>query len=280
MSAGVEIALDGHKVFVGRGGAAWGGGQRPRVVLMHGAGMDHTIWVLLGRWLARHGYDVMIPDLPGHGRSGGDALTSIEAMSDWLPRLLEALQQHAPTDGQPLGDGPISLIGHSMGALIAADTSQRVDAARVVLLGVGYPMQVGPPLLAAAEANDPLAADMITAYGHAYASRLGHNPLPGISVANMARVLLLRARPGVLHTDLNACNEYRGIDDGFAARLPETCAVHIIAGSQDRMTPAKACKQLAETLAARSVQWLPDSGHMMMSEFPEQTLQAVRNALQ
>lgn len=279
MSVGIRIPVDGAMSYVSRGGAPWGGEARPRIMLVHGAGMDHTVWVLLGRWLARHGYDVIIPDLPGHGHSEGEALTSIEAMSDWLQRLLVALQQHAVTEaegGASLGDGPLVVLGHSMGSLVALELARRVDADRVVLLGAGYPMRVGPPLLDAAERNDPLAADMITAYAHAYASQLGHNPLPGIPVANLARVLLLKAAPGVLFTDLTACDRYRGLDDDAQVALPD---VHVIAGRHDRMTPAKACQQIADRTRAASLQWLPNSGHMMMTESAEATLAAVRRAL-
>lgn len=280
MSVGVKLDVDGAETFVGRGGAVWQGGERSRVVLVHGAGMDHTVWVLLGRWLARHGHDVVVPDLPGHGQSQGEPLASVEAMADWLARLLPRLQQHAlsPAEGgASLGDGPLTLIGHSMGALVALETAGRLSVDRLILLGAGYPMSVGPALLNAAEQNDPVAADMITAYGHAYASQLGHNPLPGISVANLARVLLLRARAGVLHTGLAACDAYSGAEALVASEGFADTDVHLVAGQQDRMTPPRAAKTLAE-LSQASVQWIDESGHMMMSEFPEETLAAVRRA--
>ena len=50
---------------------------RPDVVLVHGAGMDRTVWTLQARYLAHHGRNVLALDLPGHGRSGGAPLASI-----------------------------------------------------------------------------------------------------------------------------------------------------------------------------------------------------------
>ena len=281
MSVGVTLELDGASVFVGRGGASWQGGKRSRVVLMHGAGMDHTVWVLLGRWLARHGHDVVVPDLPGHGQSGGEPLQSIEAMSDWLARLLSSLQQHALSEvqgGASLGDGPLTVIGHSMGALIALEATGRIPVSRLVLLGVGYPMAVGAPLLKAAESDLSTAADLITHFGHAYSSRLGHNPLPGIPVANLARILLMNSRPGALHKDLSACAAYCGAEAFANSDALSDTDVQIVAGDQDKMTPPKASLALA-TLLSASVHWLPGSGHMMMSEYPEETLAAVRASL-
>ncbi|SVA53977.1 uncharacterized protein METZ01_LOCUS106831, partial [marine metagenome] len=41
------------------------------VVFVHGTGMDHTVWVLPARYFARHRFNVLATDLPGHGRSEG-----------------------------------------------------------------------------------------------------------------------------------------------------------------------------------------------------------------
>ena len=43
--------------------------------------MDHTIWALQTRWFAWHGYGVLAVDLPGHGKSEGSALETIEEMA-------------------------------------------------------------------------------------------------------------------------------------------------------------------------------------------------------
>lgn len=36
----------------------------PAVVMLHGAGFDHSTWALHSRWFAHHGYSVLAPDLP------------------------------------------------------------------------------------------------------------------------------------------------------------------------------------------------------------------------
>jgi len=146
-----------------------------------------------------------------------------------------------------------------------------------MLIGSAYPMVVGQPLLDAAAANDAAAIDMITIFGHSYASRLGHNPIAGISVQNTAIALLERAAPGVLHADLMACHQYAGGEQAAAVLRGRMSSV-LIAGDSDRMTPSKGSKALAELLAAE-FQLLGDCGHMMMSEQPEACLQAMRGAL-
>ena len=272
----MKLALDGAATFVGTGGVERWSGDAPVVVFVHGAGMDRTVWLLHARWFARRGFDVVAPDLPGHGGSAGPALTDVPAMADWLGALLERLRRD-----HGLGDHPsVSLVGHSMGALVALEAASRtVRASSLVLLGAGYPMGVGEALLGAASRNERAAIDMITIFGHGHASRLGRNPMPGISVVNASSALLERAAPGVLHTDLAACNAYAG-GEAAAARLGETGAtdVRIVAGEEDRMTPARGTRALADLLGA-PVERVKGSGHMLMAERPEEVLRAMRAAL-
>ena len=196
----IEFRVDGHKVFCATGGQPFkvneSNGQA--VILVHGAGMDHSYWSLQSRWFAWHGWSVLVPDLPGHRGSGGDPLPTIEAMAAWLGRLMDAAGLEKAT-----------LVGHSMGAIIvlqaAADLPQRV--VRLGLLGVADAIPVHPDLLEAARLNDPLAYDLVTSWGHGRRAHFGANQQPGLWMLGGARQLLARSRPGVLFNDLNACHE-------------------------------------------------------------------------
>ena len=266
------IELNGVPVFVGQGGVDWHSGRRT-LVLQHGAGMNRTVWVLLARYFARHGFNLVVPDLPGHGASKGDALTSIEAQAGYLWSLLDCLQaEHG------LPKTPVVLGGHSMGALLAtAAAGQRPDEVEHLLLfGAGYPMAVGPALLDAAKANEQAAVDMIAIYSHSYSSQLGHNSVAGISVQNFAMAMLERAGPGVLFADLQACNRYGGAEE--AASNYKGRKATIISGDSDKMTPLKFTRNLASQLDAELIV-VNNCGHMLMSEQPEQTLQAVKRVL-
>lgn len=269
----MKLEFNGEPVFIGQGGMRWKA-RAPTLVLLHGAGMNRTVWVLQARYFARHGFNVVAPDLPGHGASGGKPLESIDAQADWLLSLLDTLA----ADHQVSLQRRI-LAGHSMGALTvlqAAATRPR-GLARLLLFGCAWPMPVGQALLDAAAANDSAAIDMITIFSHAYASRLGHNPVAGISLLNTAAALLQSASPGVLHTDLCACNEY---DNGgqAASLLQGQVRSVVIAGDGDRMTPLKGSRKLSDQLAAERV-LMPDCGHMMMAEQPEAALQLMRREL-
>ena len=114
-----------------------------RIVFVHGAAMEHSVWNLQSRYFACHGYNALAVDLPGHGLSGGEALSSIAEIADWLNALL------AQWPG-----GAVHWAGHSMGALAALEAAARGTPASVSLLGFCAPMQVSPQLLDLAE-NDP-----------------------------------------------------------------------------------------------------------------------------
>lgn len=268
----MKITVNDTAIFVGQGSMPWKPDQ-PNLVLQHGAGMDRTVWVLLARYFSRHGFNVVCADLPGHGASEGQALDTIEAQAAHLWQLLDELQTH-----HGLPDSQYIFGGHSMGALVALEAAgQRASAVQqLVLLGAGYPMPVGQALLDAAHENRQAAVDMIAVFGHSYGSQLGHNPVAGISVLNTSMALLEKARPGVLYTDLQACNNYKNGEAAAQALVHERCT--LIAGEHDRMTPAKGSRQLASLLKADLVT-LGNCGHMMMGEQPESTLQALRQCL-
>ena len=76
-------SVGGHKAFFSTGSGQHAA-ENDSVLFIHGAGFDHTVWTLPARYFARQGRNVIAVDLPGRGLSGGEALTSIEAMADWL----------------------------------------------------------------------------------------------------------------------------------------------------------------------------------------------------
>lgn len=269
----MKVEFEKQTIFVGSGGVEWREGL-PTLVLLHGAGLNRTVWVLLGRYFARDGYNVVIPDLPGHGASEGSPLTSIEDNADWINRFVDYLTQSYPLAAQDL-----IYCGHSMGSLVmleaAAKRVDRID--KLLLLGSAVPMVVGPPLLDAARNNDHAAIDMINMFGHGFGSRIGNNPVSGISAYNTMEALLEHADDDVLFTDLNACNEYKN-GEAAAKALAGHVKASVIAGDSDRMTPTKLGAKLCSQLGG-SFELLNDCGHMMMSEQPEATLQAMKRAL-
>ena len=259
----MHLSVNGIDTFVATGGKPFDS-SLPAVVLLHGAGFDHSTWALHSRWFAHHGYAVLAPDLPGHGRSSGQALPTIAHMADWTAALLD-------TAGAPKA----KLIGHSMGSLIALETSARrpTKVSSLSLIGTAATMTVGPDLLKAAEANEPAAIDMVSIWGLGFKAELGGSLAPGLWMHQGAQRVLQQTRPGVLYSDLNACNSYQNALEAAAqVKVPAT----FILGERDMMTPAKAGKTLAAAMPHARTVVLPGAGHMMMIEQPDELLAALQ----
>jgi pimeloyl-ACP methyl ester carboxylesterase len=260
----MQLSVNGVETFVATGGRPFDPGL-PTIVLLHGAGFDHSSWALHSRWFAHHGYGVLAPDLPGHGRSAGAPLTGIADMAYWTAALLDAA-----------GCAKARLVGHSMGSLIALETAARHPArvSALGLIGTAATMTVGPDLLAAAQANDHAAIEMVSIWGLGYQAELGGSLAPGLWMHGGAQRVLEQCRPGVLFRDLSACNAYQ---DALAAAALIAVPATLILGERDMMIPARAGKALAAALSNSRTVVLRGAGHMMMVERPDELLAALQD---
>jgi pimeloyl-ACP methyl ester carboxylesterase len=259
----LKIDVVGKRTFYSNGNG-WFAPDQPSVVFIHGAGMDHSVWTLPARHFARHGYNVVAPDLPGHGRSAGPQLTSIEAMAQWLQHLLDALTIDQAT-----------MVGHSMGSLAAlAFAARQPNRTRTLaLLGTSAPMPVTDVLLDAARANDHDAIDMANTWSHSSFGLQGGNANPGINMMMSGQRLIERAADDVFYTDLNACNSFTE-GDVLAAEI--TVPTMVIAGDEDKMTTAARGAEVARLIRNAELVHLSSCGHSMLSERPNEVLDALR----
>ncbi len=256
------IDLDGTRTFVATGGQPLRP-ELPSVVLIHGAGLDHSVWALQSRWFAHHGRDVLAVDLPGHGRSAGAPLRTIADMADFIVRLLDAL-----------GIAEAALVGHSMGSFVALEAARRHPARvrALGLIGTAAAMPVHPDLLAAAEANSRDAIAMLTIWGTGFAAGLGGCRAPGMWMSGGAEAVWARAAPGVLHADLAACDAYK---DAPLAAAAVTCPAVIVQGGSDIMTPPRGTRALATSMPGATLTVLGGAGHMLLTERPDDVLAAL-----
>ena len=232
----MKITVDAQPVYIATGHKEFDP-ELPSVVFIHGTGQDHTIWVLPTRYFARHQRNVLAIDLPGHGQSGGKPLTSIEAMADWIIKVMDTS-----------GIDTAAMVGHSMGSLVAiALAAKYADRARVIgLIGIAVPMPVSEPLLNSAKENSPDAIEMLTLWGHGSSAHIGGSATPGMWMLGGGKRLMERAAPGVIYADLNACNEYKqGLEDAGSI----TCHALLILGQSDLMTPTRATRGLTNALS-------------------------------
>ena len=260
------VEVDGCQAHASTGGVE-PTGDDPVVLLIHGAGMDGTVWQLQTRYLAYRALRAVAVDLPAHGHSEGDPLASIEDMADWVARFVEVA-----------GFGAVHLVGHSMGTFIALELASRYPelTSSITLCGTATGMPVHPDLLDAAEHDLPAAAALMAAWGHAKPAHLGLNPTPGQWMIGGARALVENSRPGVLTSDFRACMAYGGAE---AASAATTCPATVVIGLGDKMTPPKGGRALAAALPSATVVELADTGHQMMTENPRAVKRAILEAV-
>jgi len=258
------MRVNGDDTFVTTGGREFDA-KLPAVVFLHGAGMDHSVWALLARAFAHHGYAVLAPDFPGHGRSAGAPLTSIGALADWTAALIDAA-----------GAKAARLVGHSMGSLVALETAARHPdkVTGLGLIATTATMRVSDDLVNAAKTDDHDAIDMIAIWGEGYRATLGGSQAPGLWMLGGAERLLERARPGAIFADLAACNAYQ---DALSAAGKISVPAIIIQGSRDLRTPAKGGKALAAAIPNCRLTLIEGASHMLMSERPDDVLAALRD---
>ena len=191
-------------------------------------------------------------------------------LADWLLALLDGA-----------GVASASLVGHSMGSLIALEAAARAPerVRHLVMVGTAYPMKVSAALLDAAR-TDPLAAiDSVNTFSHATLAAKPAYPGPGSWLHGGNRALMRRMQgmqreTNLFLNDFEVCDRYRG---GLAAAPRVACPVTFVLGTRDQMTQPGQAGELAAMLNARVVT-LP-CGHSLMSEAPDGVLGAIRDAL-
>ncbi|MFN4005435.1 MAG: alpha/beta fold hydrolase [Hylemonella sp.] len=249
--------------------------ERPTVVMIHGVLNDHSVWILQSRYLAHHGYNVLAVDLPGHGRSAGEAPQTVEEAADFIAALLDAA-----------GVARAALVGHSWGSLIALQAAARLGerVTHLVLVGTAYPMRVSQALLDASLHEPEKALQLVNVWSRstlaAPPSALGPGTwVYGASLALGRRILARNPRVNVFHRGFQACDRYAG---GIEAMQQLRCPVLFVLGRQDQMTRPQAAQPLIEAARAAGhrveVAMLP-VGHHQMTEAPDATLFAIRDFL-
>jgi pimeloyl-ACP methyl ester carboxylesterase len=265
----MELRVNGESAYAYTGGRAFDA-TLPCVVFVHGALHDHSVWTLLARWFAHHGRAVLAVDQPGHGRSAGAPLASVEALADWLLAVLDAA-----------GVNKASLVGHSMGSLIALEAAARAPARAeaLVMIATAYPMKVSEALLETARTAPLKAIDMVNAFSHSGMAAKPSYPGPGTWLHGANRALMRRVQAGqtalnLFHHDFSVCDRYAG---GMQAAAKLSCPVSMVLGERDQMTAPKHSREIAAALNARVHRI--DAGHALMSEAPDAVLAALRESL-
>lgn len=260
----MKLSYQNAEIFISTGGRDFDG-NGDVLLFIHGSGQSHLTFLQQGRFFANREWQVLTPDMPAHGHSGGIALSNIEAMADWYAGLMDAL-----------GVGSATLIGHSQGCLIGLEMAKRHPAkvTKLCLIAGAMAIPVNEALLDMADNKPELAYQAMVNWAHGNDSHLYHNNWPGQTHIEFGNQVMSGNDDKALFADLSACNDYQGGPEAAAA---VTCQTIAILAAQDKMTPAKSGKKMAETIADCTMHIIPDSGHFLPSERPLEVNRILRN---
>ena len=227
------------------------------VVLIHGAGGSHLDWPATLLRLPRT--TVYGIDLPGHGRSGGPGRASVGAYADDVQNFMETMYLEK-----------VVLVGHSMGGAIAQMLALRdlPDLAALVLIGTGARLRVNDAILESVRSDPGPAIDFIIA------NALGPE-IPG-ELRVRARERLEDNDPHIIYGDYVACNSFDVMDRVKRIGVPTL----VISGSEDKMTPPKYGRYMADQVRDSRFIELAGAGHYVQLEKPNEVGRAVTEFLE
>ncbi len=251
----MKFDVNGVTINVSAGGRSHKDDQ-PLIVFVHGSGQSRLTWTQQVRRFAYSGYNVIAPDLPGHGLSGGDPIQGIEAMGAWIVDVLDALHVDKA-----------HLVGHSQGGIVILETAyqkpERVSSATFIATAAAIP--TNEALIKWSEEEPQKAFDMMISWGSGRVAHARDNTVPGASLIGSGLQTMALNSPDALPADLRSCGGY---ENGLAAASSIKCPTLCIFAEEDRMTPLKFGMKLAEALPNNQLIVLEKAGHMLPAEQP------------
>jgi 2-succinyl-6-hydroxy-2,4-cyclohexadiene-1-carboxylate synthase len=232
----------------------------PPLVLAHGFTQTGRLWGRFGEVLAAHHRLVRV-DLPGHGGSAG-------VRAD-LPSAGDLLLAAAP------GDGPVDVLGYSLGARVALHAALRHPGRvrRLVLVG-GTPGIEDPAARARRRQRDGELADGLERSGdlEGFLRRWLAAPMfAGLRSPDLAE--RLRNTAAGLASSLRLAGT--GAQEPRWADLPALAVpVLVVAGAAD-LRFASVGDRMARALPAGALALVPGAGHAAHLEQPDLTARIV-----
>jgi abhydrolase domain-containing protein 6 len=235
------------------------GGGEP-VVMLHGFSSEGEVWSRFAGGLG--GHDLVIPDLPGHGRSEfvSGAGYGAPAQANRVLALLDRLEIQSA-----------HLIGNSMGGFIAATVAliapRRVSSLGLVCTeGIATP-RPSPAALALEGGKNPFLLDDPAEFEAFFALTMARPPfIPAFVRRSIAREYVSRRdRLAEIFSDFHRRNYLDG-------RLSEIVAPTWVAwGCRDRIIDSSGAAVWSTKLPHASLALYWDLGHMPMLEAPRRT---------
>lgn len=210
--------------------------RRPTILFLHGKGGNASEWTPDALRAVRLGYNVLLPDLRGHGRSGGSIFTMGYLEKEDLARAIEVAGERFAVDPQRIG-----IHSCSAGSSVALEFAAGRSGIRAIWL------------------ESPFAQPREMA--RHYLSRATKIPAPLLALAT--RWAISRAVSRVARElGVQAPPDGLALLDPVRAAAQVTAVVLLVHGQEDGLVPPRFTSRLAAALPPRSAVWtVPGAGH-------------------
>lgn len=227
------------------------------VVFVHGSGGDREDWRAQLEGLSGVA-NVVAVELPGHGASDPSNGSSVGAHAGCVADLVEAL-----------GLKKVMVVGCSLGSAVTLwlALNPKPWLVAIGLVGAGARLRVHPQFLEGILKDRDTAVDALTDFCL--------SPATGEVIRAGLREKYAKVAPEVIHSDLSACNDFDVMDRLGEIKLPSW----IIVGQDDKLTPVKYSKFLSDAIKGSRMEIVPDAGHLVMMEKPEEFNRSLREFL-
>lgn len=225
-----------------------GSALRPPLVLIHGEGGEHLSWPPEVRRLPD--CRVFTLDLPGHGKTEGPGLQSVEGYARSVVDFMDAA-----------GLSRAVFAGHGMGGAIALvlalDHPDRV--AGILLISTGPCLPVPSSVLENAASPSTLPLAINTLQGMSF------SPETSVDLRGIVFKRLTETRQTLLLGDWLACDRF-DVTGRLGAIRTSTL---VVCGTGDKITPLHFSETLSSQIPGAALQTVDEAGHMLVLEQPQ-----------
>jgi len=219
------------------------------VVFVHGSGGDREDWRAQLDGLQQVA-NIIALELPGHGKSDPPGEASVKAYAQWVADFVDTL-----------GLEKVVVVGCSLGSAITqwlALFTPKPWLVGIGLVGAGARLRVHPALLDGLRQEKQKALAML--------SDFCLSPATGEPLREKLNEKYGKTSAELVHGDLSACNEFDVMNSIHDVQLP----TWIIVGEDDQLTPVKFARFLHEAVNGSHLAVIPQAGHLVMMEKPEE----------
>ena len=228
-------------------------GKSKAIILIHGSGGSSYTWK--NQLNLNIEYDIVVLDLPSHGKSDNFPELSLNLYVDTLHQLIKVLKYESVIVG-----------GHSLGGAIVQQYyfTYPNEVSGLILCNTGGRLRVAPFILNSLKTN--------------YQEYL--NSLPGGAFYGTTSKETIeqyiqetsKINAEVTYADFKICDEFDVLNKLDTIEIP--CL--IIVGKQDQLTPVKYSEFSHNKIKSSELHIINKAGHMVMLEKPNEVNQAIK----